>query len=224
MLFGKEGSYKTMLGLRLATCVAEGKEWLGFNTPERGANVLYINAEVPADMIHARVRQINSSVELRGKLYIWNRYDFRIDQDVWFEKLAEVIDRYKINLIVLDPLYKIVSGDMVEPVVVENFQRVVDKLVNTHHVAVFTVSHARKGNKDDPAMANDDMYGRGRWLWWADTVIRVEKEEEENEIRVSFGKHRYSKSSIKPVRFRLEAEELNFVQSIVNLPQPKVQG
>ena len=215
ILFGKEGSYKTMLGLRLATAVAEGKSWLGFATPEHGANVLYLNAEVPAEMLLDRTRTIDKSVHLMGNLYIWNRFDFRIDNDKWWALLEAYIEKWKIKLVIIDPLYKVVTGTLIDPVIVQKIQERCDALINRYPVAVFLVSHSRKGNREDPALDNDSMYGSGMWLWWADLIMRIEAEDFDD-IKVSFGKTRHSKKGKpKPVKLKLTAEDLDFIDTMV---------
>ena len=215
ILFGKEGSYKTMLGLRLATAVAEGKSWLGFSTPEHGANVLYINAEVPAEMLLDRVKQMNLSVHLMGQLFIWNRFDFKIDVDKWWELLEQYVVQYQIKLVIIDPLYKVITGTLVDPMIVQKVQEKCDSLVNKYPVGIFLVSHSRKGNREDPALDNDSMYGSGMWLWWADLIMRIESEDWDD-IKVSFGKTRHSKKGKpKPIKLKLTSEDLDFVEAMV---------
>lgn len=215
ILFGKEGSFKTMLGLRLATSVVEGKPWLKFNTPEHGANVLYINAEVPAEMLLDRTKAMNKGMELQGELFIWNRLDFRLDEDKWIERLEHYIEKYNIKLVVIDPLYQVITGILSDPLVVVKVQNTIDRLRSKHAVAFFLVSHARKGNKDDPSMGEDSIYGSAYWGWWVDLKLRIERGEEEEDIKVMFDKTRHSKKGRPaPLKLRLVAEDLDFVEQL----------
>jgi len=51
-IFGDEGSWKSMLALHMAYCVAGGHRWLGFKTSP--ANVLYIQGEMGMNSVRTR--------------------------------------------------------------------------------------------------------------------------------------------------------------------------
>lgn len=219
ILYGRGKSYKTMLGMRLATSISNGTQWLGFDTLTGGSNVLYINAELPADLIHERVRQMDAGEDLN--LWLWNKHDLRLDDDFGFSLLADFVEKNKIKLVVIDPLYKIVSADLREESTVRKITDNIDRLVNDYRSSVFLVAHPRKASPEQERsdLTEESLYGSGVWLWWADTVIRADRgrsdQDNRKEVKVTIDMHRLSKVDIEPVRYTLRDDDLQFVTQVI---------
>ena len=231
ILYGRGKSYKTMLGMRLATSVSTGSSWLGFSTLSGGCNVLYLNAELPGELIHERVVQMNTGLQLgENNLWIWNKHDFRLDNDLGFQLLADFVDKHKIKLIVIDPLYKIVSHDLREESTVRSVTNNIDRLITDYRVSVFLVAHPRKASSEQEHsdLTEESLYGSGIWLWWADTVIRADRGRSEldnrKEIKVSFDMTRLASVDIEPVRYQLRDDDLQFVSDIIIFDRSKAKS
>lgn len=215
ILFGREGSLKSMLGLRAALAVANGEPWLHFETPHTGANVLYINAEVDAAEVQARAKLMHNR-DTKSHLRVWNVFDLMLDRESGYLSLATEIEEHNIQLIIIDPLFQVMSAPLKEEASVKPFKDNMDRLLNSYPCSLFIISHARKHNIDEPANGSDDNYGSALFNWWAESILRVDridKEDDSAEVKVSVVKKRSGRERIWPIRYRMNDDDLSFIEN-----------
>lgn len=110
---------KSLLGLNGGLCVTQGHDWLGFEIP-KARRVMYIQAELHDGWGQVRLKKIIE--HYKGlKWFEDDRLDdfiipppnrnFRLDNEEDVEELIALIKRYKIELIIFDPLYCMVDAN-----------------------------------------------------------------------------------------------------------------
>lgn len=107
LLAAESGTYKTWLGLHLATAVGEGKDWLKYPTLQ--GKVLYINGEVPEFEIQRRLLRLGLSEDYPGHVdFLHNTMALDTNEDYY--RLLELVQQEKYDLIIGDTLSKLHSG------------------------------------------------------------------------------------------------------------------
>lgn len=184
MLVGLEGSGKSVIQTQFAACSAYGISPFVFSTIP-AANVLIVDLENPADVIHERLEHVALACKTRPRYeterhaYLWHRpggIDLRKRVDrLAFEK---VLQRRRPNLVVLGPIYKAytrLSNESDEQVAAE-VQRVLDDLRTRYKFALLMEHHAPKG----PAGGSRELvpFGSSLWLRWSELGFALKPEKQ----------------------------------------------
>lgn len=153
MLAGQSKAGKSFALLQLGIAIATGKTWLGY--PCTKGRVLYVNLEIDKASFAHRVADIAARKELpRG----WER-NFDILNLRGFcaplDKLAPKIihkclkasdgKRGYYSIVIIDPLYKIITGDENSASEMSKFTALFDKIAYSTGAATFSVHHHSKG-------------------------------------------------------------------------------
>jgi RecA-family ATPase len=206
ILYGKYKSFKSMLAQRLMFCLAAGEPWLGFKTPAKGISTMYLQLELPHRLLQRRIRKMqNGSNGLVKDLWFWTEHYLKLDQDLGIQILDSVLDQYKPEVLIIDPVYKVLTGSVSKPEIVTNFLDGLDRLMEKHQFALVLIAHSRKpipGHVD--AWGTDDLLGTSIFNNWADTVGKVVREE--RLIRVSFDVVRHAEEEIEPVLVEVDPD------------------
>jgi hypothetical protein len=140
---------KSFLVLQLAMHVAAGMDFLAWKVgkPRR---VLLVQMEVKEAHFHRRVKRMAENIsisrdDLRENLLIVNGRG----QEVTLEDIGILADEFRPDLIIFDPLYKLVTGDEnsaqdMKPILAE-----FDRLAERSGAAVLYVHHDPKGQAGD---------------------------------------------------------------------------
>lgn len=113
LISGSSKAGKSFLLMELCVSIAEGTNWLGF--PCRQGKVLYVNLEIdPASAIN-RFLRIYEALKLPMKnadrIVVWNLRGHAVPLDKLVPKLIRRVRDQGFDAIVLDPIYKIITGD-----------------------------------------------------------------------------------------------------------------
>ena len=113
LISGSSKAGKSFLLMELCIAIAEGRPWLGFNC--RKGRVLYVNLEIdPASAIN-RFLKIYEALGLPMKhsddIVIWNLRGHAVPLDQLVPKLIRRVRDQHLDAIVLDPIYKVITGD-----------------------------------------------------------------------------------------------------------------
>lgn len=113
LISGSSKAGKSFLLMELCIAIAEGRPWLGFNC--RKGRVLYVNLEIdPASAIN-RFLRIYEALGLPLKhcddIVIWNLRGHAVPLDQLVPKLIRRVRDQHLDAIVLDPIYKVITGD-----------------------------------------------------------------------------------------------------------------
>jgi hypothetical protein len=169
-------SEKSLLGEDLALRVSAGDEWLGFKTTQ--GNVLYVNLEISEEKFHERTQDFQSvlkySDEILGKFQTTTILERNLALDIGVNEIQKVLNECKadgtrIDLLILDPRARLISGSENEGVIIKHFCDNVDTLLSQNiGLSVVIITHMGK----DPTKG---AIGHSRFSGWLDTEITVVK-------------------------------------------------
>lgn len=153
MLAGQSKAGKSFALLQLGLAVATGGTWLGY--PCSQGRVLYVNLEIDAASFAHRVADIAARKELpRGwerNFDILNLRGFCAPLDKLAPKIIhkclKASDGKKgyYSIVIIDPLYKIITGDENSASEMSKFTALFDKIAYSTGAATFSVHHHSKG-------------------------------------------------------------------------------
>lgn len=147
LISGSSKAGKSFLLMELCIAIAEGKDWLGF--PCRKGRVLYVNLEIdPASAVH-RFLKIYEAKELpirnADNLIIWNLRGHAVPLDQLVPKLIRRVRDLKLDAIVIDPIYKVITGDENSASDMAAFCNQFDKICNETGCSAIYCHHHSKG-------------------------------------------------------------------------------
>lgn len=153
MLAGQSKAGKSFALLQLGLAVATGGTWLGY--PCTQGRILYVNLEIDAASFAHRVADIASVKQLTGdwatRFDILNLRGFCAPLDKLAPKIIhkclKASDGKKgyYSIVIIDPLYKIITGDENSASEMSKFTALFDKIAYSTGAATFSVHHHSKG-------------------------------------------------------------------------------
>jgi hypothetical protein len=179
-LGGASKSYKTWLLVDLAVSVTSGSIWLDYATKK--SRVLYVNCELPESFFWKRVRAICDErqltieagmltvLNLRGRIKEWQRWQLQIPSG-------------KYNLIILDPIYKLLLllrgfvRNENDPGPIAAMLDEIETLAVRTGAAVAFGAHYSKGDQSQKESI-DRISGSGVWARDPDSILNFTKHEE----------------------------------------------
>lgn len=180
IMYGKYKSLKSLLAQFMALCIGDGREWLGFKTPSTGCSVLYLQIEMPHRFMKGRTEKMLSQwpgedtaqrAHMLDQIVIWSEPFIKLDTTEGMSLLNKNLVKYTPRLLIVDPLYKAMSGNILDPNSVRSFLDALDRTISVHKCSIFIVSHTRKGAFEE--WGSDDLLGSVFLSAWADSVIKV---------------------------------------------------
>ena len=136
LLYGGAKKGKSFLALQIANAVGCGKPFLGQHTSESG--VLYLQFELaPATL---RDRMTMSGLPYNN-VWVGTTFHMKIDTNRGQDRLDQCIAAIEPDLVIIDPLYKVLSGDennVADMMVVLEF---LDTLIETYNCSFLIIHH-----------------------------------------------------------------------------------
>ena len=205
ILFGRYKSLKSMLAMQLCLSLSRGEDWLGFQTTQ--SKVMYLQLEVPPPQLHNRIMKMTR--HLNGtpheNLWLWYESSLKLDTLQGANTLAARLNEFKPDVLVIDPVYKVVTDTNAVTAFIDQ----IDTLKDKFQLSILLVHHPRKGEKGSEWGNSDDMLGDSKFLNWADTVIRVERLSH-TQIEVSFDVARHAENELPRKLYELNPIDLSF--------------
>jgi len=147
LLAGPSKAGKSFMLLQLAVAVAEGKSWLGWQC--RQGRVLYVNLEVDASSCAHRIRDLYDkrgwAPDATKNLDVWNLRGKAAPLDVLAPKLINRAKDKQYKVIIIDPIYKVITGDENAADKMAHFCNQFDKICAELECAVVYCHHHSKG-------------------------------------------------------------------------------
>ena len=113
LLAGPSKAGKSFALIELCISVAEGRPWLGF--PCSQGRVLYVNLELDRPSALHRFRDVYAALgwepEHLGSIDVWNLRGKSVPMDRLAPKLIRRASRKGYDAVVIDPIYKVITGD-----------------------------------------------------------------------------------------------------------------
>ena len=149
LISGSSKAGKSFLLMELCVAIAEGRPWLGF--PVKKGRVLYVNLEIdPASCIH---RFVNIYKALGGPpvhgndLFICNLRGHAEPLDRLVPRLVRTVRDLRLDAVVLDPIYKVITGDENSATDMAQFCNQFDKICEELGCATIYCHHHSKGTQ-----------------------------------------------------------------------------
>ena len=156
LLSGPSKSAKSCLLMELAIALTEGTSWLGF--PCKKSNVLYINLELDRDTAFLRFKSMFRELGIKRKKYtvedefsdnltLWNMRGYTRPIQALAEPIAFVCMEKEIDVVIIDPIYKVLCGDENNAGEIGRVCNTLDWIAREGNCAVIFSHHHSKGAK-----------------------------------------------------------------------------
>lgn len=147
LISGSSKAGKSFLLMELCVAIAEGKTWLGFSC--RKGRVLYVNLEIdPASCINRFLKiyeALKMSKENMDNIVVWNLRGHAVPLDQLVPKLIRRVRDQHLDAIVIDPIYKVITGDENSASEMGQFCNQFDKICNETGCSIIYCHHHSKG-------------------------------------------------------------------------------
>lgn len=147
LISGSSKAGKSYLLMQLAIAIAEGTKWLGFQCKQ--GKVLYVNLEIDGNSAEHRFADIYNALNLPGEcrknLTIWNLRGHAIPLDQLAPKLNSRCQDEHYIAVIIDPIYKVITGDENNASEMGKFCNQFDKICNATGAAAIYCHHHSKG-------------------------------------------------------------------------------
>jgi hypothetical protein len=182
LLHGTFKSYKTWMALAMASSIAQGEPWCGFENIEGPGRVAYLNFEVPWAYYQERVRRFAEAAVNRD-LFLDNYFGYEpltrpnlvAGNQESEDRVLRALTEGGIQVVFLDPVRRAMGfADMNAENEVRRILRFAERCTE-HNLTVVMLHHdnkdADRGGGGDPA----GMTGSGAWAGDADAIISIQR-------------------------------------------------
>ena len=151
LLAGPSKAGKSFLQIELAIGIAEGARWLSFRCSQ--GRVLYVNLELDRASCLHRFRDVykamnRSPISIRN-IDIWNLRGKAVPMDQLVPKLVRRAKKNHYAAIIIDPIYKVITGDENSAEQMAKFCNQFDRICSELGCAVIYCHHHSKGAQGD---------------------------------------------------------------------------
>lgn len=147
LLAGPSKAAKSFALIELCISIAEGTSWLGFQCAQ--GKVLYVNLELDRASCLNRFRDVYTAAGIKpqslNNIHIWNLRGKSIPMDSLAPKLIRRAKNKGFIAIVIDPIYKIITGDENSADQMARFCNQFDKVCTELECATIYCHHHSKG-------------------------------------------------------------------------------
>lgn len=147
LISGSSKAGKSFLLMELAVALSEGTPWLGFKCKK--SRVLYVNLEIDAASFINRFAEIYKALNITPKycddISIWNLRGHAVPLDKLVPKLVRRISNKHYDAVIIDPIYKVITGDENNASEMGAFCNQFDKICNETGSAAIYCHHHSKG-------------------------------------------------------------------------------
>jgi len=160
LVTGPSKAGKSYLLMELATAIATGTSWLGWQCSK--GKVLYVNLELDTASCANRFIDIweRTGIPARQMLEVWNLRGHAVPMDKLAPKLIRRSKEHDFSAIIIDPIYKVQTGDENSAADMALFYNSFDKIATSTGAAVILCHHHSKGSQG-AKKAQDRASGSG---------------------------------------------------------------
>ena len=149
LIAGPSKAGKSFALIQLCISIAEGKPWFGFDCTQ--GKVLYVNLELDRASCLHRFKDVYEALEQQptniGNISIWNLRGKSLPMDQLAPKLIRRAKKRNYKAIIIDPIYKVITGDENSADQMANFCNQFDKVCTELKCAVIYCHHHSKGSQ-----------------------------------------------------------------------------
>ena len=147
LIAGPSKAGKSFALMEMTISIAEGIPWFGFNC-EMG-KVLYLNMELDRPSAYKRFKDIYQAMGIPPKhlenISIWNMRGHSIPMDKLTPKLIRRAQKEKFDAVIIDPIYKVLTGSENDAEQMAKFTNNFDKVAMELGTSVIYCHHHSKG-------------------------------------------------------------------------------
>lgn len=162
LLAGPSKAGKSFALLELCVSIAEGRPWMGFGCAQ--GRVLYVNLELDRASCLNRLRDVYKALGVApanaGKIDVWNLRGSAVPMDKLAPKLIRRAQKKDYIAVIIDPIYKIITGDENSADQMARFCNQFDLIASKLGCAVIYCHHHSKGAQGQKS-AMDRASGSG---------------------------------------------------------------
>lgn len=149
LISGSSKAGKSFLLMELSIALSEGMKWLGFQCKK--SKVLYVNLEIDAASCINRFSEIYKALKLKPThshdIVIWNLRGRAMPLDKLVPKLIRKVVNQGYDAIIIDPIYKVITGDENNASEMGAFCNQFDRICNETGCAAIYCHHHSKGSQ-----------------------------------------------------------------------------
>ncbi len=149
LLAGPSKAGKSYALIELCAAIAEGKDWLGFNCAQ--GKVMYVNLELDRASCLHRFKDVYTALGYApdhiSNIDIWNLRGKSVPMDKLAPKLIRRAQKKDYIAVIIDPIYKIITGDENSADQMAHFCNQFDKVCSEVGCAVIYCHHHSKGSQ-----------------------------------------------------------------------------
>lgn len=238
LLVGKEKANKSTFALQMCCHLTSGEPFLGEYEIPRAIDCAYIQAEGKLASTKSNLSNMTKVIPIeKSKLLFLYYPSIPLNKDEGYNTIIADLDSWrKPELIVVDPLYQSMQGDMSSPIDSSNMTANLRKMSEHYNCSILLVHHAHRAKKDKEGQimeeGDDSVFGSFVWKAFPDTVMLIEK------VRGSKLQRKYSCGTqrmgnvveelqldlVEPSPFYLKIKEGQPIDALVigNLPPPGI--
>lgn len=209
ILYGKKDSLKSMACMGLGMNMVCGYPWANLEIPG-GERVLYLQFEITDLMLHKRLDKMcnawlkeNGHIgEAREYFRVWTEPFLKLDNNTGRGILIEELNAVKPTVLMVDPMYKALSGNILDPNSVRALVDSFDSLIDMYGFSLILIHHTRKGSLEEQPTEydpSDDMLGSAVFSWWADSIVKVKRKGgmgTKETLEITFDKVRHAEETL----------------------------
>lgn len=149
LIAGPSKAGKSYALIELCCAIAEGKNWLGFDCTQ--GKIMYVNLELDRASCLHRFKDVYTALKWQPKnlanIDIWNLRGKSVPMDKLAPKLIRRASKKDYIAIVIDPIYKVITGDENSADQMAHFCNQFDKVCTELSCAVIYCHHHSKGGQ-----------------------------------------------------------------------------
>lgn len=149
LISGPSKAGKSFLQIELCIAIAEGKKWLQWHCAQ--GRVMYVNLELDRASCLHRFKDVYAAMGFTPdnlqNIDIWNLRGKSVPMDKLAPKLIRRAAKKNYVAIIIDPIYKVITGDENSADQMANFCNQFDKVCTELGCAVIYCHHHSKGNQ-----------------------------------------------------------------------------
>ncbi len=149
LVAGPSKAGKSFALIELCCAIAEGRRWLGWQCSK--GKIMYVNLELDRASCLHRFKDVYTALgwspDNLGNIDIWNLRGKSIPMDRLAPKLIRRAARKNYIAVIIDPIYKVITGDENSADQMANFCNQFDKVCTELNCAVIYCHHHSKGSQ-----------------------------------------------------------------------------
>lgn len=186
LLAGPSKAGKSYALIELCAAIAEGKDWLGFDCAQ--GKVMYVNLELDRASCLHRFKDVYTALGYApdhiSNIDIWNLRGKSVPMDKLAPKLIRRAQKKDYIAVIIDPIYKIITGDENSADQMAHFCNQFDKVCSEVGCAVIYCHHHSKGSQGGKK-SMDRASGSGVFARDPDALLDLTELEITDSIRKS---------------------------------------